>query len=112
MITKNKNNYKLFIFHSYNACKKEIKAKIIEMTLNSSGVRDIGRVLRISKDTVSSELKKTSSKTNPFFVNNEEFSKFEDLEVEIRLEGEMDEFWSYLQNKSNQRWTWYVFGID
>ena len=34
------------------------KAKIIEMTLNSSGVRDIGRVLRISKDTVTSELKK------------------------------------------------------
>jgi transposase-like protein len=27
-------------------------AKIIEMTLNSSGVRDIERVFKISKDTV------------------------------------------------------------
>jgi insertion element IS1 protein InsB len=32
----------------------------------------------------------------------------EELEVEIRLEGEMDEFWSFVQNKSNQRWTWYA----
>jgi len=31
-----------------------------------------------------------------------------ELEVEIRLEGEMDEFWSFVQNKSNQRWTWYA----
>ena len=32
----------------------------------------------------------------------------EALEVEIRFEGEMDEFWSYVQSKSNQRWTWYA----
>jgi transposase-like protein len=51
----------------YNSCKKHfrpeyryrawqdgIKEKIIEMTLNSSGVRDTGRVLKISKDTVCS----------------------------------------------------------
>jgi insertion element IS1 protein InsB len=30
------------------------------------------------------------------------------LEVEIRLDGEMDEFWSFVQKKSNQRWTWYA----
>ena len=30
------------------------------------------------------------------------------LEVEIGFEGEMDEFWSFVQNKSNQRWTWYA----
>jgi len=30
------------------------------------------------------------------------------LEVEIRLEGEMDEFWSFVGNKGNQRWTWYA----
>jgi transposase-like protein len=36
----------------YNARKQGIEEKIIAMTLNSSGVRDIGRVLKISKDTV------------------------------------------------------------
>ena len=35
-------------------------------------------------------------------------SKEEELEVEIRLEGEMDEFWSFVRKKSNQRWTWYA----
>ena len=34
--------------------------------------------------------------------------RFDALEVEIRYEGEMDEFWSFVQNKSNQRRTWYA----
>jgi transposase-like protein len=46
--------------YRYNACKQGIKGKIIELTLNSSGVRDIGRVLSISKDTVTAVLKKNS----------------------------------------------------
>jgi transposase-like protein len=32
------------------------------MTMNSSGVRDIGRFLKISKDTVCSVLKKNAKK--------------------------------------------------
>ena len=44
----------------YNARRHGIKEKIIEMTLNSSGVRDIGRVLKISKDTVVAVLKKNA----------------------------------------------------
>jgi insertion element IS1 protein InsB len=30
------------------------------------------------------------------------------LEVEIYYTAEMDEFWSFVQKKSNQRWTWYA----
>ena len=30
--------------YSYNAYKQGVKEKIIELTLNSSGVRDIGRI--------------------------------------------------------------------
>lgn len=33
-----------------------------------------------------------------------------ELEVEIRFGAELDEFWSFVGNKSNQRWTWY--GIE
>jgi hypothetical protein len=44
--------------YRYNACKAGTKEAIIEMTLNSSGVRDTGRVLKISKYTVYSVLKK------------------------------------------------------
>jgi transposase-like protein len=46
--------------YSYNAYKPGVKEKIIDMTLNSSGVRDIGRVLNISKDTVCAVLKKNA----------------------------------------------------
>ncbi len=30
------------------------------------------------------------------------------IDVEIRLEAVADEFWSYVGNTSNQRWTWYA----
>ena len=53
--------------YRYNACKKGVKEKIIEMTLNSSGVRDTGRVLHISKNTVTSVLKKNFIKNESVF---------------------------------------------
>ena len=30
------------------------------------------------------------------------------LEIEIYADAEADEFWSYVGNKKNQRWTWYA----
>jgi insertion element IS1 protein InsB len=34
--------------------------------------------------------------------------RLDSLEVDIRFSGEIDEFWSFVQNKGNQRWTWYA----
>ena len=39
-------------------------------------------------------------------------NSLDDLEVEIRFEGEMDEFWRFVQNKSNRRWTWLVSVVE
>ena len=44
--------------YSYQAYQVGVKRKIIDMTLNGSGVRDIARVLKISPTTVIEELKK------------------------------------------------------
>jgi transposase-like protein len=44
--------------YTYNGSRKEVKEKIIEMTLCGSGIRDISRVLKISTDTVISGIKK------------------------------------------------------
>lgn len=30
------------------------------------------------------------------------------LEIDIRIEGEVDEMWSFVEHKSNQRWLWYM----
>jgi predicted Zn finger-like uncharacterized protein len=48
--------------YRYNAWKAGTKEKIMEMTLNSSGIRDIGRVLQINKNTVCAVLKKNAKK--------------------------------------------------
>ena len=42
---------------------------------------------------------------NPFFMSDL-LSRL--LDVEIFLNAEADEFWSYVGNKANQRWTWYA----
>jgi transposase-like protein len=46
--------------YKYNAWKPGVKETIIQQTLNSSGVRDTGRNLRINKNTVVSVLKKNA----------------------------------------------------
>jgi transposase-like protein len=43
---------------AYKGRLPEIKAQIIDMTLNSSGIRHTARVLSISTDTVINELNK------------------------------------------------------
>jgi transposase-like protein len=48
--------------YRYNARKPGVKEQIIPLTLNCSGVRDIGRVLGINKNTVVSELKKNAKR--------------------------------------------------
>ena len=45
---------------AYKGRLPEIKAQIIDMALNGSGIRDTARVLGISTDTVLNELKKKS----------------------------------------------------
>ena len=50
--------------YSYRACLPAVKEQIIDMALNGSGVRDTGRVLGISKDTVVSALKKRKASLN------------------------------------------------
>ena len=50
--------------YTYNACKPGIKQQVVDMALNGSGTRDTGRVLGISKDTVTSILKKQKNSLN------------------------------------------------
>jgi insertion element IS1 protein InsB len=45
---------------TYKGRSPEIKAQIVDMALNGSGIRDTARVLKISTATVINELKKKS----------------------------------------------------
>lgn len=52
-------NTKTFILnYSYNGYLSEVKKKVIDLSLNGSGIRDTARVLGISPNTVINELKK------------------------------------------------------
>ncbi len=86
--------------YTYNGCKPFVKSLIIPMTLNSSGIRDIARVLKISTNTVISAIKKEASRqSEPSFT----FEGTDKRDVEI------DEMWSFVEKKENQQWLWYAY---
>jgi insertion element IS1 protein InsB len=95
--------------YRYKAWKPGVKDQIVELTMNSSGVRDISRILQIDKNTVIAELKK-NSKREPLSNGSRMCGtkQLESLDVILMYAAEMDEFWSFVKTKSNQRWTWYA----
>jgi insertion element IS1 protein InsB len=67
------------------------------MTVNASGIRDISRVLQISPNTVLAIIKAEAQAVAELGVPQ----PIKNLEI--------DEFWSFVGKKANQRWTWYGF---
>lgn len=81
------------------------------MAINSSGIRDTERILSIAKGTVISTLKKADTliQVNPNFYKLAKAAGGElDMRLEAILEVEADEQWSYVGDKSNQRWLWHT----
>ena len=84
-----------FITNSrYQGCRPFIRALILNLTLNSSGIRDIARVLQISTNTVQKRLR-DEARNRPA--------------VRVPTHAKtvaLDEFWSFVGSNSRQRWTW------
>ena len=91
--------------YSNKGCLPETKQTIIDMVLNGSGINDISRVLDISHTTVIETIK--AKACNIVKVN---FDKAINLSkvIMMQLSVELDEQWSWVQNKGNQRWLWAV----
>jgi IS1 family transposase/transposase-like protein len=94
--------------YKYAAYEPGVKERVVEMAVNSSGVRDTARVLGISKGTVIGTLKK---KASALVRVNPQYATATGKPLEVRVEAaEMDEQWSFVGSKANQRWLW--FAID
>ena len=81
---------------------------MVEIAINGSGVRDTARVLHINKNTVIATLKKEKTVThiNPNFEVKESENMPELNLIKVCEEAELDEQWSFVGNKVNQRWLW------
>ena len=97
--------------YSERAMIPEIKEQIVKMAINGSGIRDTARVLKISPTTVINELKKSSKIEQ---VNKQLIEQIKDkTKVIVKIEkqnqeAEMDEMWSYVGKKEQQRWLWHA----
>src|SRR6266852_1236746 len=87
-----------------------VKQQIVDMTLNGSGVRDIVRVLRVSSATVIDVLKKKAPAVTQ--VHERLLHTLAPPHVAVILRQvdatEMDEMWSFVGSKSQQRWLWHA----
>ena len=73
------------------------RALIVPMTLNGSGMRDSSRVLWLSPYTVLKPLREAAAQVA-------------EPVVPVRVHAlELDECWSFVRRKKQQRWTWYGF---
>lgn len=91
------------------AYQQGIREQIIAMSLNGSGTRDIARVLGIDKNTVTARLKKIETQAvNPYVIDKQEAHRLALLGEIICLAVSIDEQWSYVKSKANQRWLWYA----
>lgn len=83
--------------YTYLGCVAAVRAMIIPMTMNGAGIRDIARVLLISPNTVLKTLREAAQ-------------KFDEPIPPPRVAAlGIDEFWSFVRTKKQQRWTWYAF---
>ena len=87
------------------------------MALNGSGIRDTARVLQVSTSTVIKELKKQLQLQQVNLLALKQLNS-ESVVVDISLakldaaemegESELDEMWSFVEKKANQRWLWHA----
>jgi len=82
--------------YTYQGCIKFVRDLVVPMTLNSSGIRDISRVLRVSTNTVLKTLRERAA----MILEPRLPARIKNLEV--------DELWSFIGNKSTQCWLWYA----
>jgi hypothetical protein len=87
----------------------EVKQQILEMTVNGRGIRDIARVLHIGPTTVIQELKKAPQLQH---VNSAAIQHIDPGEISVEIqqveEAEVDEMWSVVGKKAQQRWLWHA----
>ncbi len=87
-----------------------MKEKIVMMVMNGAGTRDTGRVLGVSKDTVTATLKteKCIKQVNEDYLTKVKTENPIDIDICQTLSAEMDEMWSFYHDKSHQLWLWWA----
>ena len=97
--------------YRYKAYESGVKEQAVDMAINGSGIRDTGRVLGISKSTVISTLKSKETCLVPVNPKLQKLKLDKNTKIHVGLvcqEAEVDEQWSFVFKKSNQRWLWYA----
>jgi insertion element IS1 protein InsB len=87
-----------------------VKQRIVDRALNGSGIRETARVLGVSPTTVIETIKKKApliQQTNERLLQTLDPAQVEVIVHKVE-EAEIDEMWSFVGSKSQQRWLWHA----
>lgn len=83
-----------------------IKDRIVDMALNGSGIRDTARVLSVAVGAVITTLKKACNLVKIHWKKLVKSGMPEQPVLLLPVALELDEQWSFVSGKWNQRWLW------
>jgi len=89
--------------YTYRGCQHHIEAQILVQTLRASGIRDVAKNLGISCFKVIKTIK--AKAPNIRKANWDRISRNTEALI-LCLSTQLDEQWSFVGNKKNQRWLW------
>ena len=101
----------IFLLHYRNQGRlPTVKQQRVDMALNGSGIRDTARVVRVSPTTVMNTLQKKASGLQQVHEGLLQRLDAEQVQVIVhKVEAaEVDEMWSFVGSKSQQRWLWHA----
>jgi len=83
--------------YTYQACNAGVRSLVLPMTMNGSGIRDLSPLLSISANTALKLIRQAAEQAH------------EPVAPKRIADLELDEFWSFVEKKKQQRWTWHAF---
>ncbi len=101
--------------YTYKGYDPEVRKQVLKMAVDCTGTRATSRILGISKDTVTSILKKQEGvlwQVNYEYINQRQNEEMEVAvissdQIEVNT-AEMDEMWSFVHDNSQQYWLWWA----
>lgn len=83
--------------YTFLGCIAAVRALIVPLTMNGAGIRDIKRVLLVSRHTVLATLRTAAAQVAAPTLPR------------CMRALELDECWSFVRSKKQKRWTWLAF---
>ena len=96
--------------YKFKAWKPGICSEIYFLTIEGNGISATSRILGIARDTILTRLR--NIKSSSWYINSAYLGAKNNSNIDVEIvsgtKADMDEMWSFIQDKSRQHWLWWA----